>query len=191
MAVPYRPMMSVEDYLELDRTSTEVRYEYIDGYVRMLAGGTPNHAKISANIIGVLYGLLEGHPCSVYTSDVKVCLSPTRYVYPDVAVSCDGGDAEQEEMIHAPCLVVEVLSPSTEANDRRRKLAAYRACLSVQEYLLVDADYPSVELFRRGKNELWIYRAFELGDDVELASLGISFPVAKIYRNVIFPSESH
>src|SRR5207248_121937 len=111
----HRQTMSVEEYLDLDQRSTEAHYEYIDGYVRMLAGGTPDHAKIGANIIGVLYGLLEGSPCSVYTSDVRASLSETRYVHPDVSVSCDTRDQEQDDTIQYPCLIVEVLSPSTEA----------------------------------------------------------------------------
>ena len=134
-ALPDRSIMSVEDNLRLDQGSSETRYEYIDGHVRMLAGGTPDHAKISANIIGVLYGLLEGRSCSVYTSDVRVCLSETRYVYPDMPVSCERQDQEREDMLYAPCLVVEVLSPSTEAYDRGRKLAYYRECPSVRSSL--------------------------------------------------------
>ncbi len=114
-ASPHEWHMSVEDYLKLDRDSPQARYEYIDGRVRMLAGGTPDHAKISANIIGVLYGLLEESGCSIYTSDVRVRISATRYVYPDVAVSCEEEDQEQGEMIQHPCLIVEVLSRSAEA----------------------------------------------------------------------------
>lgn len=185
-ALPHRSTISVEDYLQLDRGSIEKRYEYIDGYVRMLAGGTPDHAKIGANIIGVLYGLLEGSSCSVYTSDVRVCLAETRYVYPDVSVSCDARDQEQGDMIQHPCLVVEVLSPSTEAYDRGRKLAYYRDCPTIWEYMLVDSQRQTVEVFRREKNKLWTYHAFGPGDEVELASLGVRFPLMKAYRNVVF-----
>lgn len=183
--LPHRPSMSIEEYFDLDRKSSETRYEYIDGYVRMLAGGTPDHAKIAANVIGVLYGVLEGSSCSVYTSDVRVCLAETRYVYPDVSVSCDARDQEQEEMIQYPCLIVEVLSPSTEAYDRGRKLAFYRQCPSIREYMLVDSERQTVEVFRREKNTFWTYHAFGPGDDVELASLGVRFPLVKLYRNVV------
>jgi Uma2 family endonuclease len=187
--LPHRPSMSIEAYLDLDRRSSETRYEYIDGYVRMLAGGTPDHAKIAANVIGVLYGILEGSSCSVYTSDVRVCLAETRYVYPDVSVSCDARDQEQEEMIQYPCLIVEVLSPSTEAYDRGRKLAFYRQCPSIREYVLVDSQRQTVEVFRREKNTFWTYHAFGPGDDVELASLGVRFPLVKLYRNVVLAED--
>jgi len=184
-ALPNRSVMSVEEYFQLDQGSSETRYEYIDGHVRMLAEGTPDHAKISANIIGVFYALLEGRSCSVYTSDVRVYLSETRYVYPDVSVSsCERQDQERGDMLYAPCLIVEVLSPGAEAYDRGRKLAYYRECPSIQEYMLVDSQLQSIEVFRRGKNKLWTYHTFSPGEDVELAALGISFLLAKIYRNV-------
>lgn len=186
---PHRPSMSIEEYLDLDRRSSGTRYEYIDGYVRMLAGGTPDHAKIAANVIGVLYGVLEGSTCGVYTSDVRVCLSETRYVYPDIAVSCDARDQEQEEMIQYPCLIVEVLSPSTEAYDRGRKLAYYRQCPSIREYVLVDSQRQTVEVFRREKNTFWTYHAFGPGDEVELASLSARFPLVKLYRNVVLAED--
>lgn len=184
-AFPHHPATSLEDYLQLDRNSSEARYEYIDGHIRMLAGGTPDHAKISANMIGTLYGLLE----SVYTSDVRVCLSETRYVYPDVSVSCDTRDQERGDMLSSPCLIIEVLSPSTEGYDRGRKMAYYRECPTVREYVLVDSVRPSIEVFKRESGKLWTYYAFGPGDEVELASLGLRFPLAKIYRNVVFSED--
>ena len=90
-------------------------------------------------------------------------------------------------MIQYPCLIVEVLSPSTEAYDRGRKLAYYRDCPTIWEYMLVDSQRQAIEVFRREKNKLWTYHAFGPGDDVELASLGARFPLAKAYRNVMFP----
>ena len=120
MALPRNPSMTVEEYLQLDKQSTEAKYEYIDGHVRMLAGGTPNHAKISANLIVALGGLLAHRSCGVYTSDVRVRLSETRFVYPDITVSCDGRDQTQEETIQYPKIVVEVLSPSTERYEEKQ-----------------------------------------------------------------------
>jgi Uma2 family endonuclease len=187
--LPHRPSMSIEEYLDLDRRSSETRYEYIDGYIRMFAGGTPDHTKIAANVIGVLYGVLEGSTCGVYTSGVRVCLSETRYVYPDIAVSCDARDQEQEEMIQYPCLIVEVLSPSTEAYDRGRKLAYYRQCPSIREYVLVDSQRQTVEVFRREKNTFWTYHAFGSGDEVELVSLSVRFLLVKLYRNVVLAED--
>jgi Uma2 family endonuclease len=189
MALPHQPWMRVEDYLELDRSSIETRYEYIDGYVTMLAGGTLDHATIGANIISILRRLLRGSPCRVFTSDARVRLSRTRYVYPDVSVSCDEQDRGQSDIVQSPRLVVEVLSPSTEGYDRGRKFGYYRECLSIQEYLLIDAQRPMIEVYRREKHDLWILRAFRLDDEVELVNLGVHFPVSAIYEDVVFPPQ--
>lgn len=188
-AFPHSAPLSVEEYFKLDNEDNEARYEYVDGQIVMLAGGTPNHAKISANLIGILYSLLVGHACSVYTSDVRVSVSSTRYLHPDISVSCDERDQEQEELIEYPCLVIEVLSPSTEARDRGRKLAYYRNCPSIREYALVDPNHPSIELFRRERGNLWTYRVFGPGDEVEFTSLGVRFSATSIYRNIALPPE--
>ncbi len=185
MALPNRPQISVEEYFRLDRESIEARYEYIDGQIRMLVGGTPDHSKVAANIIGVLFGSLADTRCSIYTADVYVSLSSTRYVHPDVSVSCDERDQDQKEIIKYPCLVVEVLSPSTEAIDRGRKLALYRELLSVQEYVLVEPQFLWLEVFRREKSNLWTYHTFGPDDVVTLTSIGVQFPLKKIYRNVV------
>lgn len=190
-ALPRRSTMSVEEYLQLDRSSIDTRYEYIDGHVIMMAGGTLDHATISANIISVLRNLLRGSPCRVFTTDARVRISETRYVYPDVSVSCDPQDRGRVDIVQSPRLVVEVLSPSTEATDRGRKLAYYRQCPTVQEYMLINYQYPSVELYRREKNTLWTYHVFEVDDDIELASLGVRFPVTAVYEDVVFPPEEN
>jgi Uma2 family endonuclease len=190
-ALPRRSTMSVEEYLQLDRDSIDTRYEYIDGHVIMMAGGTLDHATISANIISALRNLLRGSPCRVFTTDARVRVSETRYVYPDVSVSCDTQDRGRVDIVQFPRLVVEVLSPSTEATDRGRKLAYYRQCPTVQEYMLVNYQYPSVELYRREKNTLWTYHVLEDDDDIELASLGVRFPVTAVYEDVVFPPEEN
>jgi Uma2 family endonuclease len=189
MALPHDPSMSVEDYLHLDRSSIETRYEYIDGYVTMLAGGTLDHATIGANIISILRRLLRGGSCRVFTSDARVRLSRTRYVYPDASVSCDELDRGQSDIVQSPHLVVEVLSPGTEGYDRGRKFSYYRECPTIQEYLLVDAQRPMVEVYRREKHDLWILRAFRMDDEVELISLDVHFPFSAIYEDVIFPPQ--
>jgi Uma2 family endonuclease len=190
-ALPRRSTMSVEEYLQLDRSSIDTRYEYIDGHVIMMAGGTLDHATISANIISVLRNLLRGSPCRVFTTDARVRISETRYVYPDVSVSCDTQDRGRVDIVQFPRLIVEALSPSTEATDRGRKLAYYRQCPTVQEYMLVNYQYPSVELYRREKNTLWTYHVLEDDDDIELASLGVRFPVTAVYEDVVFPPEEN
>lgn len=182
MALPRHQYVTVEEYFELDESNPDVRYEYIDGHIRMLSGGTPDHAKIAANLI-IAIGSQLSDSCSIYTSDVRVQLAEDRYVRPDVSVSCDTRDQNQKKVIQYPCLVIEVLSPSTEAYDRSKKLLYYQACPSIQEYVLVNTHFQWVEVFRRNSNNLWVHHAFELDDEIELTSVGSRFPIVKVYRN--------
>lgn len=188
MALPYQPALSVEEYFELDGSS-EDRYEYIDGYVYMLAGGSPNHAIITTNLSSLLKGLLRGRPCRVYSPDIYFYLSETRYVHPDVSVSCSEQDHTDPDGIKHPCLIVEVLSPGTEARDRGRKFGWYRACPSIQEYVLVASEYKEIQVYQREKNDLWTLRNFGPGDAVELSRLGVKFSVADVYEDTFFPEE--
>jgi Uma2 family endonuclease len=190
-ALPRRSTLSVEQYLELDRGSIETRYEYVDGHAIMMAGGTLDHAAIGANIISILRNSLRGSSCRVFTTDARVRISATRYFYPDVSVSCDAQDRGRVDIVQFPRLIVEVLSPSTEATDRGRKLTYYCQCPTVQEYMLINYQYPMVELYRREKSTLWTYHVFEEDAEVELASLGIRFPVISVYEDIVFPPEEH
>lgn len=185
-AQPERLFMSVADYLQLDRSSLEARYEYIDGYVTMLAGGSANHALIGVNVVSILRGLLRSTPCRVYNSDLRVRVSETRYVFPDASISCDERDRGRRDIIQSPRLIVEVLSPGTEAYDRGRKFAYYRNCPTLQEYVLIDSQYPVVEVFRREKGSFWTFHAFSMGEEVTLTSLDIRFTVAAVYEDIVF-----
>ena len=190
MALERMPTMSVAEYFELEEKHPDTRYEYLDGYVYMMSGGTANHATISGNIYAMLRSLLRGGPCRVYNSDMKVRVSEKRYFHPDVTVTCDSRDRGTADLIQSPRLVVEVLSPSTQAYDRGRKLQYYLACPSIEEYLLVDARSMRIEIYRKEQTK-WIYDAFEADDEVELTSLGIRFPVAYAYEDVVFEQEEN
>ena len=178
---PQFPRIDVEDYLTLDTTSKTAKYEYLEGQVTMLAGGSNNHALIAANVIGIFRNAFRKSPCRVYSSDVRVKLSEEKYVHPDVTVSCDERDDEKSDDIEYPRLLVEVLSPSTEDVDRGRKLRYYRACSSVQEYLMIDSRKQWVEVNYRKGNE-WIAMTYSARNTIELASLKISIPIEEIYE---------
>ncbi|MBV8695152.1 MAG: Uma2 family endonuclease [Ktedonobacteraceae bacterium] len=186
VAQPYRLLMSVDEYLALERSSSEERYEFIDGYAYMLAGGTADHSIIKQNIASLIRNQLRGSPCRVYDSDMKVRLSEKRYVYPDVSVTCDPRDRGRVDIVQSPRLIVEVLSPSTEAKDRGKKFSYYRACPTVEEYVLVDTQQKSIEVYQREQHPFWKLSPFGPGDEVVLTSLGISFPLASVYEDVIF-----
>lgn len=183
------PKMSIEEYFKLDESSLETKYEFIDGKVYLLAGGTADHSTINGNILTVLKNALRGGPCRIHGSDLKVRLSEKRFVYPDISVSCDPRDRGKITIMQYPILIVETLSPSTEAYNRRRKFSYYRACMSIQEYVLVDTQTQAVEVYRREQEPSWKFSAFESDDSVELASLGISIPIAAIYEDVELPED--
>jgi Uma2 family endonuclease len=185
VAQPERLLMSEEEYLALDRKSNDARYEYIDGYAYMMAGGTLDHSTISINIIGQLRDRLRGSSCRVYNSDARVRLTASRYVYPDITVSCDERDRGRNDIIRSPRIVIEVLSPGTEAYDRGLKFVYYRSCPTIEEYVLVDTQRQAVDLYRRATTNLWTLHLFGEGDQVELASLQIRIPIAAFYENVL------
>jgi Uma2 family endonuclease len=189
MALSQHPFTSVEEYLEMDRSSCETRYEYIDGYVRMLAGSTLDHATISLNIAILLRNALRGRSCRVYTSDARVRIAQTRFVYPDVTVTCDSRDRGRVDIIEYPRLVIEVLSPITEDYDRGRKFTYYRECPTITEYVLVNTAYQAVEVCRCERNGLWSFHTYSPGEDIDLISIGFSIPVNAIYDGVTFSTE--
>jgi len=191
VAQPGRTHMSVEEYLELDRNSSDARYEYADGYAYLMSGGTPQHALIIGNFQGELNRRFEqrGSPCLSYPADATVRLSETHYVHPDVVVTCDEQDLASTDVLRSPCLVVEVLSPSTERKDRSQKFDWYRACPSIQDIVFVRTDLPLIEVYRRRSAErLWLLQIYGPGEEIELISVNVQIPVDIVYRRVIFPS---
>jgi Uma2 family endonuclease len=183
MALPKHQNISLEDYLTLDQNSKEARYEYLEGELTMLAGGSTYHSAIIANLTITIGRLLENSSCWIYNSDIRLQLSENRYVHPDLTVSCDQRDQELDEMIHYPCLVIEVLSPSTEAIDKIKKLAYYQECPTIQEYLMVDSQSIRIELYHR-EEDGWKFHTYGPGSTVKLESLGIQFPINDIYRRM-------
>jgi Uma2 family endonuclease len=178
--------MSFEAYLTLVEQDPEHAYEYLAGRVYMMTDGSPDHAIIGSNLNGLLQTFLRGRRCIVYNSDVYVQLSEQYRVCPDVTVSCDLRDRGAQDVIRYPSLVAEVLSPATEARDRGQKSLQYRACSSIQEYLLLSSEFPLVEVFRREKQGFWSLYTLGLNDTIELNSLSIRFPVADVYQNTSF-----
>ena len=190
VAQPHRTMMSVEDYLALDRDSVDTRYEYIDGYAYMMSGGTLNHSAICINVTSLLRNRLRDSSCRVYNSDARVLLSEMRYVYPDATVSCDERDRGTQDIIHFPRLIIEVLSPGTKAYDRGQKFIYYRTCSTILEYVLVDTQRQAIDVYRRASANLWTLHLFGPSDRVELASVNVSFPIADFYEGVMLSEDS-
>lgn len=189
VALPDRLFMSAAKYLDWEPTQ-EDRYEYWDGEVVAMIGGTRNHNRISGNWFKLLDDALLNRDCDVYIADVKVQVEPGRkYFYPDVVVTCDKGD-DDAQIVQSPCLIIEVLSPSTEAIDRGAKFARYRQFQSLQEYVLVQVDRPKVEVFRRNDNNQWVLSEYDLDDRLLLESIGVEIAIADLYRQVQFETNN-
>jgi len=183
MAVQYKHWISPEEYLEIDRASIDVKYEYTDGHMYAMSGGTAEHAEIAINMIAILRAHLQGS-CRVLSSDVRVQVAEQKYYYPDVSVSCHPEDKQKGiDIVRHPRLVIEVLSPGTETNDRGKKFRSYKACSSIQEYVLISSLHQEVEVFHR-QGDMWAYRQYESGQEIILASVGLTTSLADVYRDV-------
>jgi Uma2 family endonuclease len=185
VALPDRLFMSAAEYPDWEPTQ-EDRYEYWDGEVVAMSGGTRNHNRISGNWFKLLDDALINRDCEVYIADVKVQVEPGRkYFYPDVVLTCDKGD-DDAQIVQFPCLIIEVLSPSTETIDRGAKFARYRQFQSLQEYVLVQVDRPKVEVFRRNDNNQWVLSEYDLDDRLLLESINVEIAISDLYRQVQF-----
>jgi Uma2 family endonuclease len=159
----------------------EVNYEYHHGWIVAMAGGTADHAQTAYNAQALLSAGLEGTPCRAYNSDLAVRLAPSEYRFPDVTVTCDERDRGRVREIQSPRVVIEVLSDSTQQEDRTTKFALYRACPSVQEYMLIITAYRAVEVYRRAEPR-WTFEGYGPGDTVVLESIDVRLPVDQLYR---------
>ncbi|MDQ2905939.1 MAG: Uma2 family endonuclease [Ktedonobacteraceae bacterium] len=181
--------MSVTEYLRLDALFPNTKYEYHAGMIRLMSGGSGAHATISGNIYVELRLQFRSGPCTVYNSDMRVQVAQDKYYLPDISVTCNVEDRRRDvTSIRSPRLVVEVLSPSTAKVDRVEKLAAYQACPTIAEIVLVDQFAPYVEIWRRAEEDAntWHYAHYGPGEEVEFASLDVRIPMEDIYREINF-----
>ena len=185
VALSDRIFMTAAEYLTWEPCQEE-RYEYWDGEVVAMSGATRNHNRVSLNMSKLLDDALVNRPCEVYMVDVKVQVAPGRkYFYPDVVVTCDERDKDPR-FVQFPTLIVEMLSPSTEAIDRGIKFAHYRKFTALREYVLVQVDQPGVEVFRRNAQGQWVLSEYTLEDRLCIESLNVEISVADLYRQVTF-----
>jgi Uma2 family endonuclease len=178
------------EYLALEAKS-ETKHELVNGEIFAMAGGTIEHGRLAANVIGELGSALRGHPCATFTSDVRVRVLATGLAtYPDASVVCGRVEVDPEDRntVTNPVVIVEVLSDSTEQYDRNDKLAHYRRIPSLRDYLLVSQHERRVEHYRRNEDGSWTLRDLPEGGEVRLASLGCVLSVDAIYRDPLAPA---
>ena len=176
--------MTYAEYLELERSS-EIKHEYLRGEVFAMAGGTPEHARLAANVIRELGASLRGRPCAVFTSDARVRIEATdRATYPDVTVVCGRLEhtSDDSDAIPNPVVIIEVLSDATEADDRGEKFAHYRRLASLREYVLVSQRARRLEVYRR-RDERWVLDEAGSGQTLRLESIDVALSVDEVYRD--------
>ena len=195
--------LTPEEYIALERKAipdaNTVRSEYVQGEIIAMSGASRAHNLITNNISGELRNLLKGSGCETYASDMRVSSPATSsYFYPDVVVVCEEPRFEDDvfDILLNPIILIEVLSPSTEAYDRGEKFSHYRHLTSLQEYVLVSQDKALVERYRRPKKHEtapltakdWIFTAFQALEDIlPLTSIQCELPLQEIYERVTFP----
>jgi Uma2 family endonuclease len=180
-----------EQYLALERKSP-VKHEYYGGEMFAMAGASRVHNLIAGNLHAEIRAQIRGRPCEAYVSDIRVLVSPTwLYTYPDVVAVCGERQFEDSEVdtLLNPNLIVEVLSPSTEAYDRGKKFAHYRRLESLREYVMVAQDQVRVERYTRQGDEWLLTELSRLEDTLRLESVGCAVALSAIYERVEFAAD--
>ena len=182
---------TLEEYFEIELNS-EIKYEYWDGQIFAMSGASPEHNEIAGNINAELKFQFKGRSCKVFGSDqrVKIPIWPP-YRYPDLVALC--GKPEYQEIggvkaLLNPTLIIEILSPSTEAFDRGDKFSYYKSIPTFCEYILVAQHRPHItQLIRQSDNKWLLSEVNELTASIYLTSIDCSLTLSDIYLGVEFP----
>lgn len=182
------PQMTLEEYLEFDYNA-EGRYEYFDGGIFEMSGGSPEHSLLSSRTSRLLGNQLDPKSCFVYSSDVKIKV-PTMppYRYADVSALCGTPIYEEvgkQKLLVNPTLIIEVLSASTEGYDKVKKFKAYKSIESLREYLLISQNEQFIVLYTKHNQKFWFQSEYVDGETLKLESLDCELKVDEIYEGII------
>src|SRR5436305_7640005 len=189
MTLHYAYWISLEEYHEIEPNS-DIKYEYSDGHIYDMSGGTFEHSDIALNLSTALKTHLRGKVCKVANSDMKVLPlgDENPSYFPDITVTCNPEDYKRgSTTIRSPRLIIEVLSPSTTYRDRGEKLRVYKACASMEEYVMVSTRRQEIEIYRRVSANKWEDTQYTVEQEVTLASVGLTIPVSEIYADTDVP----
>lgn len=181
------PFPSPEEYLANERVS-QVKSEYVNGHIYAMAGSSPEHSAITVNVTVALGSQLIDEPCQAYSSDMKVGTSHSSiFAYPDLSVVCGEPSFhdEQRDVLNNPKVIIEVLSPSTEAFDRGKKFARYQLLESLTDYILIAQDEPRVDHYEKQADDEWLLHiAHGLDAKIHIASINCDLTLAQVYNKV-------
>jgi Uma2 family endonuclease len=187
-SIPQTHLATVDDYFRVENESP-LKHEFRRGRIIAMAGGLEPHSLIATNIAGELRSRLKGTTCRAYNADLRVFAADYgEYAYPDVTVICGPTEFNERKTAMNPKAIVEVLSDSTEANDRGEKFDAYREIPTFEQYLLVAQDRPYAQTFLRQPGGNWLMHPY-VGIDavIRLESIGVELPLTEVYAGVTFP----
>jgi Uma2 family endonuclease len=178
-----QPELTYSEYLAYEHTSPE-KHEFFQGRAYAMAGASEAHNLISGNLVALIRPHLRSKPCRIFFSDMKLTIPSADYTtyYPDLMVVCDRTDSDPY-VKQKPCLVIEILSPSTAMVDQREKLFNYQKLPSLQEYVMVYQSEIKVELYRRDA-EGWLFQSLGMGESIQLQSIDLAIPLSAIYEDV-------
>ena len=184
-----RKTYTVDEYLELE-VASETRNEYRNGEIIPMTGGTPNHNDISGNAYILLKALLKAKAYRVFHVDQRLWIPALKeYTYPDVMVVAKPLEMQvgRKDTITNPCLIVEVLSRSTQSRDRSEKFAAYRTIDTFQEYILIDQYRIHVEHYLKTAVNQWLFSEYDDPETaIALQFLDMQIKIADLYDNIDF-----
>ena len=184
------PNLTPEEYFAWEEKQLK-KHELINGQVYAVSGGSVNHGRLAIRLTTMFDHHLENSSCIAGNSDIKINIVATQnYTYPDVSVTCDDRDKTTTQFITYPCLIVEVLSTSTEAYDRSGKFRLYRKNPNLQDYLLVSSTAVEIDLYHKNKAGDWLIINYQAGDTIELKSINLNFAIEQIYRNLDLTPET-
>jgi Uma2 family endonuclease len=178
---------TIEEYIALDKVSEE-RLEYWDGNIFSMSGASPEHVQIQVNLTGFLYNQFQNRPCRAFSSDMRIKVPAyPPYRYPDLSALCDDPVFERVhglEILTNPSLIIEILSPTTEAFDQGDKFEYYKSIPTFSEYLIVAQDRPFVTRHWRVDSVWHLERFSSLSKEISLSSIGVTLAMQAIYRGI-------
>ncbi|MBC1213050.1 Uma2 family endonuclease [Trichormus variabilis ARAD] len=184
------PQLTPQEYFIWEEQQLE-KHEYINGEVYAMTGGSVNHGRIAIRFTAMFDSHLQNTGCITGNSDIKVNIfGSNNYTYPDASVTCDVRDQTTTQYITYPCLIVEVLSKTTEAYDRGGKFRMYRQNPALIDYLLVSSTSVEIDLYHKNDAGDWLIINYKPGDTIELKSINLNFPIEKVYRGLTLEPEN-
>lgn len=192
MDQPQDLVMSPKEYLAREPTR-DARYEYIGGRVRMMAGSSRNHNRITNNTRDCVQAALDrtGLPCEAYQTDMKVLTPRGNYRYPDVVIDCAETLGGTDNVVGKPVLIVDVLSEdSTSYRDQTEKLDEYKSIPSVMSIVLLGQTRPRADVYQRHEGGWLNVTHIGLDSIIELRVPEIALPMAALYQRVPFGKDA-